>query len=122
MVSLEPIGTVKKVSQEEFVLAVLPTYREGLHGVVAGDRLDVLYWMHQLPAEQRRTLKVHPQGNRKKPLRGVFALRSPMRPNPIGVSTVTVRRAEDGLLYVTGFDALDESPILDLKAARRSGV
>ena len=91
-----------------------------MHGIEPGDRLDVLYWMHRLPAEKRRALKVHPQGDERRPLKGVFGLRSPMRPNPIGVSTVTVRRIEKGLLYVDPFDAFDGSPIVDIKAARRS--
>jgi len=117
--SIEPIGTVKKVSENEVVIDLLPGCRAGLHGIVPGDRLDVLYWMHKLPADQRRKLKVHPQGDRQKPLKGVFALRSPMRPNPIGVSTVTVRRVDDGMLYVSPFDALDGSPVIDIKAARR---
>jgi len=121
MFNIDPIGAVRKISESEFVCDLVPACHEGLHGIAPGDRLDVLYWMHALPAEQRRTLKVHPQGNRQKPLKGVFGLRSPMRPNPIGVSAVTVRRVEKGLVYVDAFDAFDGSPIVDIKAARRGG-
>ena len=118
---IAPIGTVRHISDDQFVIEMSPEFREGLHGIAPGDGLDVLYWMHELPVEQRRKLKVYPQGNKQKPLKGVFGLRSPMRPNPIGVSTVTVRRLEKGLLYVTAFDAFDGSPIIDIKAARRRG-
>ena len=117
---IDTIGAVKRVAKKGSVVELSPLYREGLHGIAPGDRLDVLYWMHKLPAKQRRTLKVHPQGNKHKPLKGVFGLRSPMRPNPIGVSTVTVQRVDDHLLYVTPFDAFDGSPVIDIKAARRN--
>ena len=116
--SIDPIGTVRKVSEEEFAIDLHLACREGLYGIRPGDRLDVLYWMHRLSVEKRRALKVHPQGDEQKPLKGVFGLRSPMRPNPIGVSTVTVRRIEKGLLYVDPFDAFDGSPVVDIKAAR----
>jgi L-fuculose-phosphate aldolase len=112
------IATVRKVSEEESLIEVLADYRKGLEGIAPGDRLDVLYWMHQLGPDQRRMLKVHPRGDRSRPLKGVFGLRSPMRPNPIGVSTVRVLRIEQGDLYVTSFDAKDGSPVIDIKAGR----
>ena len=114
--NLSPIGTVKKLSEREFVIEIVPAYREGLYGVSCGDRLDVLYWMHKLAPDRRKLLKVHPRGDKNRPLKGVFGLRSPMRPNPIGVSTVRVVRVEQGNLYVTPFDAEDESPVIDIKA------
>ena len=120
MFRIDPIGTVRKISESEVAIDLRPACRQGLHGIAPGDCLDVLYWMHTLPAEQRRKLKVHPQGNRQKPLKGVFGLRSPMRPNPIGVSTVTVQRVEKHVLYVTPFDAFDGSPVIDIKAATRN--
>jgi L-fuculose-phosphate aldolase len=118
-VNLRPIGTVTRLSGDEFALELRPELREGLLGVAPGDRLDVLYWMHGLPPEQRETLQVYPRGDRSRGLHGVFGLRSPMRPNPIGVSTVTLRRVDETTLYVDAFDAFDGSPIVDIKAARR---
>jgi tRNA-Thr(GGU) m(6)t(6)A37 methyltransferase TsaA len=120
MLEIEPIGTVRKRDADECTIELHSDLCEGLHGVEPGDRLDVLYWMHTLPAKERRTLKVHPQGNMEKPLKGVFGLRSPMRPNPIGVSAVTVRSIDNAILHVTAFDAMDGSPVIDIKAARRS--
>ena len=60
-------------------------------------------------------LQVHPRGDRSRPLRGLFAVRSPRRPNPIGVTTVRVRRVGGNVLEVVGLDALDGSPVLDIK-------
>jgi tRNA-Thr(GGU) m(6)t(6)A37 methyltransferase TsaA len=116
---IEPIGTVRKISGEESMIEVFPAYREGLYGITAGDRLDVLYWMHKLDPEGRKVLKVHPRGDGSRPLEGVFGLRSPMRPNPIGVSTVCVKRIEQDGLLVSALDAEDGSPVIDLKASRK---
>jgi len=113
---IEPIGVVSRVSPEECLIEVHPRYREGLHGIVPGDRLDVLYWMHRLGPDQRKMLKVHPRGDKRRPLKGVFGLRSPMRPNPIGISQVRVLSVEQGNLRVTSFDAEDGSPVIDIKA------
>ena len=57
----------------------------------------------------------HPEGDPKNPLRGVFTLRSPRRPNSIGLSTVRVVEAQGNKLIVAGLDAYDGSPILDIK-------
>lgn len=114
---IEPIGKVSKIPDEESIIEVLPEYREGLHGISPGDRLDVLYWMHKLDPDRRKMLKVHPRGDRSRPLKGVFGLRSPMRPKPIGVSAVRIKRVEQNKLIVTAFDAEDGSPVVDIKAA-----
>lgn len=117
-----PIGTVHTQPGHESVLDIDSRLVEGLHGIAAGDHLLVLYWMHGLQSHDRKTLRVHPQGDRSRPLKGVFGLRSPMRPNPIGVSTVCVTRVERNHVFVSGLDALDGSPILDIKGrAGRSG-
>ena len=112
---IEPIGNVGKQSGNESVLEIDPVYEDGLHGIAAGDRLQILYWMHELQNEDRKLLKAHPQGDRSRPLKGVFGLRSPMRPNPIGVSTVQVARIEGHRMFVTGLDALNGSPVIDIK-------
>lgn len=116
---IQPIGKVRRLSDEESVLEVDAAYRQGLDGIRSGDRLEVFYWMHKLTAEDRKRLKVHPRGDKSAPLAGVFALRSPLRPNPIGATVIEVRRIRGARLWVTGLDALDGSPILDIKAARK---
>ena len=112
---MEPVGEVRKLSENEVSLDIAPEHQEGLQGIRAGDQLQVLYWMHKLRGEDRRVLKVHPQGDASRPLTGVFGVRSPMRPNPIGVSTVTVTRLRGRRVFVIGLDALDGSPIMDIK-------
>lgn len=119
--TITPIGRVVRESGERIVLDLDPVYIEGLDGIESGDRLDVLYWMHGLAPEDRGVLKVHPRGDRSRPLKGVFVLRSPVRPNPIGVSTVEVRRVEGSRIFVGDLDARDGSPIIDIKAARKGG-
>ena len=115
--NIKPIGKVIEQSAEVSVLEIAPAHRDGLCGIAVGDRLLVLYWMHELKERDRRVLKVHPRGNTNRPLTGVFALRSPMRPNPIGVSEVHVTNVVENHVFVTGLDALDGSPILDVKGS-----
>jgi len=70
-------------------LEVDPEFAPALAGIAAGDELLVLTWLHQA---RRDRLQVYPRGDRTRPLAGVFATRSPDRPNPIGLHRVTVRR------------------------------
>ncbi len=88
-----------------------------LHGLAAGDEAMVLTWLH---LADRDTLRVHPRGDRRNPLTGVFATRSPDRPNPIGLHRVTIRRIDGLRLEVLGLEAIDGTPILDIKAALRA--
>jgi len=120
-IEIEPIGTVRKLSDGDSLLQVQPRFQEALDGLRAGDEIQVLYWMHELTEDHRRMFKVHPRGDRSRPLRGVFALRSPMRPNPIGVSVVGVRQVRGCDIAVADLDALDGSPVIDIKAAPRQG-
>ncbi len=85
-----------------------------LHGIVVGDRLELVTWLH---LGDRSTLAVHPRGDASRPLTGVFATRSPDRPNPIGLHTVTVVAVDDAVVRVAGLDAVDGTPILDIKPA-----
>jgi L-fuculose-phosphate aldolase len=85
--------------------------------VKPGDRVQVLFWMNRPGEADRRILQCHPMGDSSKPKRGVFALRSPMRPDPIGSTVVEVRRVGERGLAVAGLDLLDGSPVLDVKAA-----
>jgi len=85
---------------------------QGLEGIQTGDKLFVLCWLHMA---DRKTLRVHPKGNPAIPKRGVFATRSPDRPNPIGLCLVDVLAVEGPVLKVRGLDAVDGTPIVDLK-------
>jgi tRNA-Thr(GGU) m(6)t(6)A37 methyltransferase TsaA len=83
-----------------------------MHGVRAGSELIVLTWLHQA---DRDVLQVHPRGNPANALTGVFATRSPDRPNPIGLHVVTVKECRDGRLLVGPIEAISGTPVLDIK-------
>jgi len=90
-----------------------PSLTDGLLGLKPGSDVFVLYYFHRSTGYD---LRVHPRGDPSRPLRGVFAVRSPRRPNPIGVTTVRILRVAGNVLEVVGLDALDGSPVLDIKA------
>ena len=85
---------------------------DGLHGIAVGDDLIVLTWLHRA---QRDVLQVHPRGDDERPLTGVFATRSPDRPNPIGLHRVTVLEVAGQRLRVAPLEAIDGTPIVDIK-------
>ena len=71
--------------------------------------------MHKTSKEERRTMKVHPRGRLDMPLLGVFATRSPYRPNPIGITLIELLEVEVCILTVHGLDAFEGTPVLDIK-------
>lgn len=89
---------------------------KGLLGIAAGDELIVLTWLHQA---RRDVLQVHPRGRRDAPLTGVFATRSPDRPNPVGLHRVTVLEVAGHRLRVRPLEAIDGTPIVDIKSVLR---
>jgi tRNA-Thr(GGU) m(6)t(6)A37 methyltransferase TsaA len=91
---------------------VEPTVAEALGGLAVGDEVLVITWFHQA---SRDVLKVHPRGDLKSPLTGVFATRSPDRPNPLGLHRVTVLAIEGTTLKVGPLEAIDGTPIVDIK-------
>ena len=99
-------------SERVGVLEIFPEYQDGLDGISAGQTLVVLFWLHQA---SRDLLKVYPRGDRSKGLRGVFATRSPVRPNPIAISELKVQAIDGNQIEVSGLDILDGTPIIDIK-------
>jgi tRNA-Thr(GGU) m(6)t(6)A37 methyltransferase TsaA len=93
-------------------LEVNPTVAEGLDGIEAGDKIIVITWFHQA---QRDILKLHPRGDETIPLTGVFATRSPDRPNPLGLHRVTVLEIDGNSLKVGPIEAIDGTPVVDIK-------
>jgi tRNA-Thr(GGU) m(6)t(6)A37 methyltransferase TsaA len=83
-----------------------------LHGLAAGDEIIILTWLHQA---RRETLEVHPRSDPKRRLTGVFATRSPDRPNPIGLHQVTVRKIVKNRLRIGPLEAIDGTPVIDIK-------
>lgn len=100
-------------SGEVGVLEIFPPYREAMAGIEAGQTLVVLFWLHEA---RRDLLKVYPRGDRSRGLRGVFTTRSPMRPNPIALSKLTVLKVLEDGIEVSGVDVIDATPILDIKS------
>lgn len=88
--------------------AMLPA----LEGVQAGDDLIIITWFH---ASKRDVLQVHPRGDVNNAVRGVFATRSPDRPNPLGLHRVTVRQIQQNKLQVGPLEAIDGTPVIDIK-------
>lgn len=93
-------------------LEVNPLVAEGLDGLAVGDEIIVVTWLHQA---RRDVLKVHPRSDRSKPLTGVFATRSPDRPNPVGLHPVTVREVDKDRLRIGPIEAIDGTPVVDIK-------
>jgi len=125
--TIEPIGAVHSALKRledapmqgdegapEAWLELAPQTVQGLTGIKPGDELIVLTWLH---LAQRDVLQVHPRGDPNRPLTGVFATRSPDRPNPIGLHRVSVLEVTENMLRVTPLEAIDGTPIIDIKPA-----
>ncbi|MFZ5450364.1 MAG: tRNA (N6-threonylcarbamoyladenosine(37)-N6)-methyltransferase TrmO [Thermodesulfobacteriota bacterium] len=113
--NLHPIGTVKHQGKQTY-LEILPHYAPALDGLAGFSHVWVFYWFHEHDnPEDRATLKVHPRRNPKNPLTGVFATRAPVRPNLIGLSLCRILKISGNTVEVADLDALEDSPILDLK-------
>jgi tRNA-Thr(GGU) m(6)t(6)A37 methyltransferase TsaA len=122
---IEPIGFVRSaLTQLEAAprqgdegapaawLELTPLAALGLTGLMVGDELIILTWLH---LAQRDVLQVHPRGNLDRPLTGVFATRSPDRPNPVGVHRVSVLEVAQQRLRVAPLEAVEGTPIVDIK-------
>ena len=92
---------------------------EALDGIAAGDELIVLTWFDRA---DREVLSVHPRGDSSRPRQGVFATRSPDRPNPIGLHRVEVASIDGRRMLVTELEALDGTPIVDVKPVLSAAV
>jgi tRNA-Thr(GGU) m(6)t(6)A37 methyltransferase TsaA len=93
-------------------LVFAPEFAAALQDVAAGDDLLILTWLHRA---RRDVLAVHPRGDERRPLTGVFSTRSPDRPNPIGLHRVAVISVEATTVRVRGLEAIDGTPVIDVK-------
>jgi tRNA-Thr(GGU) m(6)t(6)A37 methyltransferase TsaA len=123
-INLTPIGFVRNAVTEPkgedwqtitSEIIVNEDLKEALSGIDEFSHIIVIYWMHRTSPAERSVMKVHPKRNQNLPLVGVFATRSPARPNPIGIATVKLLECRENVLKVIGLDAIDGTPVLDIK-------
>jgi tRNA-Thr(GGU) m(6)t(6)A37 methyltransferase TsaA len=96
----------------EAYLILDPVVQAGLNGLAVGDEIIVLSWLHEA---DRSTLTVRQRGDLSRPEQGVFSTRAPSRPNPIGLHRVRILGIDGPRLHVSGVEAIDGTPIVDLK-------
>ena len=101
----------------EALLVVEPEFGEALQGLEVGAEVVVLTWLHRA---DRGVLSVHPRDEADRPLTGIFATRSSDRPNPIGLHRVTILAVEGNRLRVSNLEAVNQTPVLDLKPVLRA--
>jgi tRNA-Thr(GGU) m(6)t(6)A37 methyltransferase TsaA len=122
---LRPIGVIRSVVKTraqapkqglegapDVWLEVDPKFSQCLDGLKAGDEIIVITWLHQA---RRETMKVHPRSDPQNRLWGVFATRSPDRPNPLGLHPVSIRSIVKTRLRVGPIEAIDGTPVVDIK-------
>jgi len=120
----KPVGTVnneiKQPGRCNFddtvsTIVLAPKYARALDGIEEFSHVVVICWLHKIGKSKRLALKTHPRRDISLPLTGIFATRSPARPNPIGVSTVKLLGVAANVITVMGLDAIDGTPVLDIK-------
>ncbi len=124
-ITIKPIGTVRNAVRKPpkppydwdnvvSLIEIEPGLTEALDSLDEFSHIIVLYWMNRLAAEPL-PMKVHPRRDPKLPLVGLFATRAPHRPNPIGKATTKLLKRESNVLTVSGLDAIDGTPVIDIK-------
>jgi tRNA-Thr(GGU) m(6)t(6)A37 methyltransferase TsaA len=120
-IEAQPIGFVQRQHLNEDIndrdlvskIVIEKEYADGLDGIEEWSHLYVIFWMHKV-MDEKKTL-VCPGSETDMPTVGIFATRAPIRPNPIGLTLVELVRCEGNVLVVKGLDALDDTPVLDIK-------
>lgn len=123
-IEIRSIGTVKnkvikpqdaRLNKIVSEIVIKKEYQQALDCIHGFSHIVVLYWMSRISMAKRLVLKIHPRDRRDLPLVGVFATRSQMRPNPIGLTTVKLLECHNNVLKVIGLDAINGTPVLDIK-------
>jgi len=125
VVQLRPVGVIRSRLKErskapkqgsegapDAWIEVRPFAAQALEGLAVGDAIIVLTWLHRA---HREVLKVHPRSDPNRRLTGVFATRSPDRPNPIGLHQTTVRKISKKRLRIGPMEAINGTPVIDIK-------
>jgi tRNA-Thr(GGU) m(6)t(6)A37 methyltransferase TsaA len=124
-IGLEAIGIVKnefahplKGGEWQTIVSdivVKDSLSEALEDLEDFSHIIVLFWLHQISPQERRSLKVHPSGRQDIPPKGVFATRTARRPNPLGLSVARLLERRGNVLKVLGLDAINGTPVVDIK-------
>lgn len=111
-----PVGFVRKKGHS-VTIDIQEGYEEALLGLDQFSHIYVLYWFDKNDTpEKRRILQVHPRGNKKNPLTGVFATHSPYRPNLIALDVCKILAINGHFIQIDQIDALDGTPVIDIKS------
>lgn len=112
---LSPVGRVR-IRDTGATIEITPRYKKALLGLEGFSHVWVIWWFDRNDnPDKRAVLSVHPRGNPKNPLTGVFATRSPARPNLIGMTLCRIRSIQGRTIRLEAIDAFDDTPVLDLK-------
>ncbi|MCD1294848.1 tRNA (N6-threonylcarbamoyladenosine(37)-N6)-methyltransferase TrmO [Methanocella sp. CWC-04] len=117
-----PIGCVRNMAGENThaedirnmlsEIIIYPKYERGLMDIEVNELITVIFYFSKV---ENYRLRLHPRGDTSRPITGVFNTRSQFRPNPIGITVVRLKSREGNKLFVEGLDALDGTPVLDIK-------
>ena len=112
---MQPIGLVQK-TEGQTLIVLNKEYEPGLLGLDGFSHIYVLWWFSLNDApDKRATLQVHPMGNRENPLTGIFATRSPRRPNLVALTLCKIVAVKENMIEVEKIDAFDDTPVIDIK-------
>jgi len=122
-IKLKPIGYVRRASKRENVrdrsliseIVIRKALTKALEGIEEFSQVFVLFYLHEVSSKETKALKVHPRGRMDMPLVGLYATRTALRPNPIGLTVVELLQRKENVLITRGLDAFNGTPVLDLK-------
>lgn len=128
-ITMNPIGIIKSEIKDPILMPlggitakieVFPEFIQGLERIEENSHLWILSWFHEAPRDKLKVVpkKVNPLADAF----GVFGIRSPIRPNPIALTLVNLEKVEGNILYVSGLDGVDGTPVLDIKPYFRNDI
>ncbi len=113
--SIHPIGFVKKMDEKTWI-EIDSQYKDAMLGLEGFSNIHVFFWFHENDTQEGRSrMQVHPRGDPKIPLTGVFATHSPLRPNLVGMTLCKILSIQGTVIEIESIDARDNSPVIDIK-------
>ncbi|MGQ4832616.1 MAG: tRNA (N6-threonylcarbamoyladenosine(37)-N6)-methyltransferase TrmO [Candidatus Asgardarchaeia archaeon] len=110
------IGHIEAHKEKTTIIRIKERFFDACSGLEEGSKIILLCWFHLSDSKDKRSvLKVHPRGDLTAPLKGIFATRSPIRPNPIGHYTVKISKIKLPLIEINKIDAVKGTPIIDIR-------